>query len=218
MAAGCSGQSCEAEERDHQTADDKADAVDGIRYCNCFQAAKDSVAAADDADNDAQDGNSHELTGAEDAGNVEDLLKYDCTGVQDDRQVEDGVHNNDYQREHRLGALAVALLHQGRDGHGAHFQVLRQEVVRQNQQGEHRADLPCDRAHVGLPALAVQTDELFSGKVGQQQRTGDDYARQAAACEEITLSGVELLVAGLPCGNDCNEDCEQQERDSCPCE
>ena len=32
------------------------------------------------------------------------------------------------------------------------------------------------------------------------------------------LQDVELLVAGLPCGNDCNEDCEQQERDSCPCE
>ena len=217
-AGGLVTQQRQREERDHQTADDKADAVDGIRNRNCLQAAEDGVAAADDADDEAQDGNSHELAGAEDAGDVEDLLENDCTGVQDDRQVEDGVHNNDYQREHRLGALAVALLHQGRDGHGAHFQVLRQEVVRQNQQGEHRADLPCDRAHVGLPALAVQTDELFSGKVGQQQRTGDDYARQAAACQEITLSGVELLVAGLPCGNDCNEDCEQQERDSCPCE
>ena len=105
MAAGCSGQSCEAEERDHQTADDKADAVDGIRNRNCLQAAKDSVAAADDADDEAQDGNSHELTGAEDAGDVEDLLENDCTGVQDDRQVEDGVHNNDYQREHRLVPL-----------------------------------------------------------------------------------------------------------------
>ncbi len=109
----------------HQTADDKADAVDGVGYGNRLQTAEDGVAAADDADDEAQDGNSHELAGAEDAGDVEDLLENDCTGVKDDRQVEDGVHNNDYQREHRLGALAVALLHQGRDGHGAHFQVLR---------------------------------------------------------------------------------------------
>ena len=131
--------------------------------------------------------------------------KYDCTGVQDDRQVEDGVHDDDYEREHRLGALAVALLHQRRDGHGAHFEVFRQEVIRQNQQREHRADLPCDRAHVGFPALAVQTDELLGGKVGQQQRTGDDHTGQSAACEEVALSGVELLVAGFPCGNDRNK-------------
>ena len=52
MAAGCSGQSREAEERDHQTADDKTDAVDGIRNRNCLQAAEDSVAAADDADDE----------------------------------------------------------------------------------------------------------------------------------------------------------------------
>ena len=86
------------------------------------------------------------------------------------------------------------------------------------------APAPVDPYMLGLRDAVLsgwfnqETDELFSGKVGQQQRTGDDYARQAAACEKITLSGVELLVAGLPCGNDCNEDCEQQERDSCPCE
>ena len=216
MTASCCRQCREAEEGDHQTADNQTDAVDGIRYCNCFQAAENRVAAADDADNDAQDGNSHELAGAEDAGNVEDLLKYDCTGVQDDRQVEDGVHDDDYEREHRFGALAVACFHQRRNSHGAHFEVFWQEVIRQNQQRKHRADLPCDRAHIGFPALTVQTDELLGGEVGQQQRTGDYHTGQSATGEEVALSCVELLIAGFPSGNDRNKHREQQEGDACP--
>ena len=100
MAAGCSGQSREAEERDHQTADDKADAVDGIRNRNCLQAAEDGVAAADNTDDDTQNRNRCELADAEDTGNIEDILKYNCTGVKDDRQIEDGVHHNDDEREH----------------------------------------------------------------------------------------------------------------------
>ena len=59
-----------------------------------------------------------------DAGDVEDLLENDCTGVQGmTGRLEDGVHNNDYQREHRLGALAVALLHQRRMVMAPIFQV-----------------------------------------------------------------------------------------------
>ena len=46
VTAGCCGQSREAEERNHQTADDQADAVDGIRNCNGLQTAEDRVAAA----------------------------------------------------------------------------------------------------------------------------------------------------------------------------
>ena len=218
MTAGCCGQRREAEERDHQTADDQADAVNGIRNCNGLQTAEDRVAAADDADDNAENCDSDEFAGAHDAGDIKDLLENNGARVEDDRQIEDGVHNDDYDREHRLGASAVALLHQRRDGHGAHFEVLRKEVVRQNQQREHRADLPCDRAHVGFPALAVQTDELFCGKVGQKQRTCDNHTGKSAACEEVTLGGVELFVARFPCRNDGDEGGEQYKRYACPCE
>ena len=218
MTAGCCGQSREAEERDHQTADDQADAVDGIRNCNSLQTAEDRVAAADDADDNAEDCDSDEFAGAHDAGDVKNLLENNGARVEDDRQVEDGVHNDDYDREHRLGASAVALLHQRRDGHGAHFEVFRKEVVRQNQKREHRADVPGDRAHVGFPALAVQTDELFCGKVGQEQRTCDDHTGKSASCEEVAFGGVELFVTRFPCGNDGDQGGEQYKRYACPCE
>ena len=73
---------------------------------NRLQTAEDGVAAADNADDDTQNCNSLELADAEDTGNIEDILKYNCAGVKDDRQIEDGVHHNDDEREHQLGAAA----------------------------------------------------------------------------------------------------------------
>ena len=203
MAAGCSGYRAVKLRNGSSDADDKTDAVDGIgRTATAFRPPKMAVAAADDADDEA-------LVMLATAMNllVPRMLemskicsKTTVTGVQDDRQVEDGVHNNDYQREHRLVPFASAPP-SGTGWSWCPFSGTGAGSSTPDQQGEHRADLPCDRAHVGLPALAVQTDELFSGKVGQQQRTGDDYARQAAAwVREATSAVAELLVAGLPCG------------------
>ncbi len=176
VAAGGSGQCGKTKEGDHQTADDQADAVDRIGYGNCLQTAENRIAAADNANDQAENSNSDKLAGAEHTGDIKDLFEHNCTGIQDDRQVEDGIHNNDDQREHGLGAPAVTGFHQGRDRHGTHLEEAGQEVVGQYKKCEHGADFPCDRAHVGLPALSVQTDELLSGEVGQQQGTGNHNA------------------------------------------
>ena len=186
------------EERDHQTADDKADTVDCVGYGNRLQTAEDGVAAADNADDDTQNRNCCELADAEDTGNIEDILKYNCTGVKDDRQIEDGVHHNDDEREHQLGAAAKACLHQLRDGGRAHFEVGRQEPQCQCKQREQCTDLPADRTHIGSPALTVCADQLFCGQVGQQQRACNDNTRQSAPREEVALGGVELVISGLP--------------------
>ena len=197
-AGGLVTQQRQREERNHQTADDKADAVDGVGYGNRLQTAEDGVAAADNTDDDTQNRNCCELADAEDAGNIEDILKYNCTGVKDDRQIEDGVHHNDDEREHQLGAAAKACLHQLRDGGRAHFEVGRQEPQCQCKQREQCADLPADRTHIGSPALTVCADQLFCGQVGQQQRACNDNTRQSAPREEVALGGVELVISGLP--------------------
>ena len=139
-----------------------------------------------------------ELADAEDTGNIEDILKYNCTGVKDDRQIEDGVHHNDDEREHQLGAAAKACFHQLRDGGRAHFEVGRQEPQCQCKQREQCTDLPADRTHIGSPALTVCADQLFCGQVGQQQRACNDNTRQSAPREEVSLGGVELVISGLP--------------------
>ena len=197
-AGGLVTQQRQREERNHQTADDKADAVDGVGYGNRLQTAEDGVAAADNTDDDTQNRNCCELADAEDTGNIEDILKYNCTGVKDDRQIEDGVHHDDDEREHQLGAAAKACFHQLRDGGRAHFEVGRQEPQRQRKQREQRANLPADRAHIGSPALTVCADKLFCGQVGQQQRACNDNTRQSAPREEVSLGGVELVISGLP--------------------
>ena len=197
-AGGFVTQQRQREERDHQAADDEADTVDGVGYGNRLQTAEDGVAAADNTDDDTQNRNCCELADAEDTGNIEDILKYNCTGVKDDRQIEDGVHHDDDEREHQLGAAAEACFHQLWDGGRAHFKVGRQEPQRQRKQREQCTDLPADRAHVGSPALTVCADKLFCGQVGQQQRARNDNARQSAPREEVSLGGVELVISGLP--------------------
>ena len=56
-AGGLVTQQRQREERDHQAADDKADAVDGVGYGNRLQTAEDGVAAADNTDDDTQNRN-----------------------------------------------------------------------------------------------------------------------------------------------------------------
>ena len=197
-AGGLVTQQRQREERDHQTAYDKTDTVDGVGYGNRLQTAEDGVAAADNADDDTQNCNRLKLADAEDTGNIEDILKYNCTRVKDDRQIEDGVHHNDDEREHQLGAAAKACFHQLRDGGRAHFEVGWQEPQRQRKQREQRANLPADRAHIGSPALTVCADKLFCGQVSQQQRACNDNTRQSAPREEVSLGGVELVISGLP--------------------
>ncbi len=53
-AGGFVTQQRQREEQDHQAADDKADAVDGVGYGNRLQTAEDGVAAADNTDDDTQ--------------------------------------------------------------------------------------------------------------------------------------------------------------------
>ena len=114
--------------------------------------------------------------------------------------------------------LAEALLHQRRNGHGAHLEVARQEVVREHKQGKHRADFPCNRAHIGDPALAVQTDKLLCGQVGQQQGACNNHAGKTAARQKVTLCGLQIIALGLNTGNNGDERCEEQERNSRPCQ
>ncbi len=58
----------ECEERDHEAADQQADAVYGIRYCNSLQTAEDRVNRADDTDDDTQDDDCLELGYAQNTG------------------------------------------------------------------------------------------------------------------------------------------------------
>ena len=215
-AGGFVTQQRQREERDHQAADDKADAVDGIRNRNCLQAAEDGVAAADNADDDTQNRNCCELADAEDTGNIEDILKYNCTGVKDDRQIEDGVHHDDDEREHQLGAAAEACFHQLWDGGRAHFKVGRQEPQRQRKQREQCTDLPADRAHVGSPALTVCADKLFCGQVGQQQRPCDNKARQSAPGQKIAVCGALVIALCFYIRNNCNKYRETDKRRHSP--
>ena len=109
------------EERDHEAADQQADAVYRIRYGNGFQSAEDSVNRADDTDDDAEDDDRLELGHAQNTGNIKNVLEYQRTGVQDNRNLYDNVQQDVRDGEPQLRAAVIAQTNQLRDGGNAAF-------------------------------------------------------------------------------------------------
>ena len=177
LAAGGMAEHVEREKRDHQAADEQADAVDGIRYGNGFQAAEDGVNRADDGDKDTQDNDGLELGNAKDSGQVENVFKHQRTRVQDYRNLHEQVQNNVRDGEPQLGGSVVAFAEQLRNGGNAAFQIARRGKQRQHDQRGGCHDLECHRTHTNRPGLAVCADKLLCGEVGQQQRACNDNAR-----------------------------------------
>ena len=181
-ATGFLAQNGQGDKRDQEASDQQADTIDGVGYCYCLQTTEDCVASANDTDYDTQYSNSHEQVAAEESVKVKDTNECNSTRVQDNRQVQEGVHQNDDCREHQLNAFAKTLFHHSRNRACTHFQVTRQEVMSQEQQSEDGTNFKCGGAHVGLPGLAVQANQLLGRQVCQQKGTCNHVARKAAAC------------------------------------
>lgn len=141
----------ECQERDHQTADQQAHAVDGVRYCNSLQTAEDSVNRADDSDKDTQDNDGLELGNAKDSGQVENVFKHQRTRVQDYRNLHEQVQNDVCDGEPQLSGSVIALTEQLRDGGDAAFQVARRGKQRQQRacDNDTRQTATCQKAAVG---------------------------------------------------------------------
>ena len=177
FTAGGMAEHVECQEWDHQTADQQAHAVDGIRYCNSLQTAEDSVNRADDSDKDTQDNDGLELGNAKDSGQVENVFKHQRTRVQDYRNLHEQVQNDVCDGEPQLSGSVIALTEQLRDGGDAAFQVARRGKQRQHDECGRRHYFERHRAHADRPGLSVCTDKLLCGEVGQQQRACNDNAR-----------------------------------------
>ena len=206
----------QCEERDHKAADQQADAVYRIRYGNGFQSAEDGVNRADDTDDDAQNDNGLELGYAQNTGYVEDILKYQRTGVQDNRNLYDNVQQDVRDGEPQLRAAVIAQTDQLRDGGNAAFQITRRRKQRQHDTARSRYDLERHRAHAHAPSLSVRADQLLCRQVGQQQRTRDNEARQAASGQKIAVCGALVIVLCFYIRNDCNKYRETDKRRHSP--
>ena len=151
FTAGGMTEHVECQKRDHQTADQQAHAVDGVRYCNSLQTAEDSVNRADDSDKDTQDNDGLELGNAKDSGQVENVFKHQRTRVQDYRNLHEQVQNDVCDGEPQLSGSVIALTEQLRDGGDAAFQVVRRGKQRQQRAGDNdtRQIAACQKAAVG---------------------------------------------------------------------
>ena len=205
VAAKLAGQEHEAEYRNQQAADDQAEAVDGVGQCDCLQAAEDRVDGAYDSGCNTDDSDCCKAGDAEDLVDAEDVDEYLCAGVQDVRQHDNDIAQQNDDGYQTAGALVVALLKELRYGGQTGLEVLRHEYECQNNQSDCGGYLPAHRGHAHADSLAVIADELLCGKVGHQQRTGDDRAGQAAAAEIVAVLGLEVVTAGLPPRDDCDE-------------
>ena len=205
VAAELTGQEHEAEYRNEQTADDQAEAVDGVGQCDCLQTAEDGVDRAYDSGCDTDDSDRRKAGDAEDLVDAEDVDEYLCAGVQDVRQHDYNVAEQNDDGYQTAGALVVALLKELRYGGQTGLEVLRHEYECQDNQSDCGGYLPAHRGHAYANSLAVVADELLCGKVGHQQRTGDDRAGQAAAAEIVAVLGLEVVTTGLPPRDECDE-------------
>ena len=204
FTAGGMTEHVECQKRDHQTADQQAHAVDGVRYCNSLQTAEDSVNRADDSDKDTQDNDGLELGNAKDSGQVENVFKHQRTRVQDYRNLHEQIQNNVSDGEPQLSGTVIALTEQLRDGGDAAFQVARRGKQRQHDECGRRHYFERHRTHANRPGLAVCADKLLCRKVGQQQRACDNDTRQTAACQKVAVSGGLVIALGLNIGDDRN--------------
>ena len=186
----------QCEERDHEAADQQSDAVYGIRYGYGFQSAEDSVNRADDTDDDTQNDDCLKLGYAQNAGYVEDILKYQRTGVQDNRNLYHNVQQNIRDGEPQLRAAVIAQTDQLGMA-GASFSDNAAPQTAPARYSTRRCyDLERHRAHTHTPCLAVRADQLLCRQVGQQQRTCDNKARQSASGQKIAVCGA-LVIALL---------------------
>ena len=97
------------------------------------------------------------------------------------------------------GAFVVALLKELRNGGQTGLQVLRHQYECEDYQSDlQRLPHPAHGGHADANCLTVAANELFCGKVGHQQRTGDDRAGQAAAAEIVAVLRVEVVTTGFP--------------------
>ena len=204
------------EERDHEAADQQADAVYRIRYGNGFQSAEDGVNRADDTDDDAEDDDRLELGYAQNAGYVEDILKYQRTGVQDNRNLYDNVQQDVRDGEPQLRAAVIAQTDQLRDGGNAAFQITRRRKQRQHDTARSRYDLERHRAHADAPCLSVRADQLLCRQIGQQQRACDNEARQTAPGQKVAVCGRLVITLCFYIRNNCNKYREADKRRHCP--
>ena len=216
VTACCFAEHAQCEERDHEAADQQADAVYGIRYGNGFQSAEDGVNRADDTDDDTQNDNGLELGYAQNTGYVEDIFKYQRTGVQDNRNLYDNVQQDVRDGEPQLRAAVIAQTDQLRNGGNAAFQITRRRKQRQHDTARSRYDLERHRAHAHAPSLAVCADQLLCRQVGQQQRTCDNKARQSASGQKIAVCGALVIALCFYIRNDCNKYRETDKRRHSP--
>ena len=187
-----------AEDRNSKAADDQADAVDGIRVGNGFQAAEHGIAHTDDAGADADNGDGAEIADAEHTFQIENLDQRDRTRVQDGRQHGNDICDQEQKREQAHGEGIVAHLEELRDGCDAAAQQLGQKDESKHDQRKRRGGLPCHGTHIACKRLSVRADKLFCGKVGHHQRTGDHDAGQAASREEVAFLGGQVVIACFP--------------------
>ena len=134
-------------------------------------------------------------------------------GAQDVRQHDYNVAKQNDDGYQTAGALVVTLLKELRYGGQTGLEVLRHEYECQDNQSDCGGYLPAHRGHAYADSLAVVADELLCGKVGHQQRTGDDRAGQAAAAEIVAVLRVEVVTTGFPPRDECDECRERHEGD-----
>ena len=203
----------EAEERDHETADEEADAIEEVRNHDGAEASEDGVDGADDADEpDHAPEESGIVLDAGDGVEVEDAHHALRAGEEDHRQQDEhvGKHEDDVAGE--LGARSEAHVEKLGDGRDAALEELRQEEERHEDDGEDADHLPHHDGEARGVALPVETHELLGGEVGEQQGSRDEGEGEGTPGEEEAAVRGDILAPALPPGDEGDERREEYER------
>ena len=209
-------QNMQSQERNHETAHDQQYAVYRVRYRHGFQSAENRVAGADDGNSDAENHDSLELTAVQYAGETENILKDQRTGVENDRNLHTDVQDNISDAEPELGRAVIAETQHLGDRGNAAFQIAGGCKECQDQAGDGRADFKGNRTHIGGPGLSVGADQLLGRDICQQQRAGNHNAGQAAARKKIAFGSSLIIAFCLNIRDDRNRNGKTDKGNNCP--
>ncbi len=148
---------------------------------------------------------------AEVALHVEDADQPRGAGVENDRQQDPGIGDQENQVGDDLGLVIEADLQVLRHGRHAAAQEARQEEQRHAHQCDDGHDLPDHDGKTMGKGGAVEPDHLLGGEVGQEQGAGDQRPGQAATGEENALAGGMVIPARQPPGERGHQGGEEQE-------
>ena len=174
--------------------------ANGVGNGDRLEAAEHRAHRADRSDQHNGENQRGKLFDAEQLRHIEQLQDGDRARIEHAGNRDQAVADHEQDDRHAAHAVVEAVGEKLGQGGKRARQVARQKQERHAHRRERGGHFPSHAAQVEAVGGAVQADQLFGRKIGEQQRAGDEGGAETAAGEKLAVPGAGL-AAGLAIGN-----------------